>query len=38
MQYLKVRSRHGWSPWPAYLLWPCLLAGVFSLVFGLFRL
>jgi len=38
MQYLKVRSRHDWSPWPAYLLWPCLLAGVIGLVFGLFRL
>jgi hypothetical protein len=33
--YLKVQSKHGWSPWPAYLIWPCLAAGVVSLLVGL---
>jgi hypothetical protein len=37
-KYLKVRSEHGWSPWPAYLLWPSLILGIVSLVVGLFRL
>jgi hypothetical protein len=36
--YLKVRAKHGWSPWPAYLLVPCFLLGIAALVFGLFRL
>ncbi len=35
-EYLEVRSRHGLSPWPVYLLWPCLGAGVVSLLVGLF--
>ena len=33
--YLKVQSKHGWSPWPVYLIWPCLAAGVVSLLVGL---
>jgi hypothetical protein len=33
--YLQVQSKHGWSPWPVYLIWPCLVAGVVSLVAGL---
>jgi hypothetical protein len=37
-QYLKLRTKHGWSPWPVYLFLPCLLAGIGLLVFGLFRL
>ena len=37
-RYLKVCANHGWSPWPAYLLAPCLLLGIAALVFGLFRL
>lgn len=37
-QYLKVRTKHNWSAWPVYLMWPCLGLGVFLLVFGLFRL
>ena len=35
-EYLKIRRRHGWSAWPAYLLWPCLALGIVSLVVGLF--
>jgi hypothetical protein len=35
--YREVRSRHGWSPWPVYLIWPCLVAGVVSLLVGLWR-
>lgn len=38
VQYLKVRKQYGWSPWPVYLLWPCLLGGVACLVVGLFQL
>jgi hypothetical protein len=37
-KYLKVRSQHGWSAWPVYLLWPSLILGVGSLVIGLFLL
>jgi hypothetical protein len=37
-QYLKVRAKHDWSPWPVYLFPPFLLAGIGLLVFGLFRL
>jgi hypothetical protein len=37
-EYLKLRRQYGWSPWPVYCLWPCLVAGIACLVFGLFRL
>jgi hypothetical protein len=37
-QYLKVRAKHGWSPWPVYMFLPCLLAGIALLIFGMFRL
>lgn len=36
--YLKVRANHGWSPWPAYLSWLSLIAGIALLVFGLLHL
>jgi hypothetical protein len=36
-EYLKIRAKHGWSPWPAYLVFPCMLAGIGLLVYGLFR-
>jgi len=35
--YLRVQSKHGWSPWPEVLIWPCLVAGVASLLVGLLR-
>ncbi|HUJ32154.1 MAG TPA: hypothetical protein VLY23_12795 [Candidatus Acidoferrum sp.] len=38
LEYLRVRAKHGWLPWPAYLIWPCLIAGAALLVFGLFHL
>jgi hypothetical protein len=37
-QYLKVRAKHSWSPWPAYLLIPCTVTGIGLLLFGLFYL
>jgi hypothetical protein len=37
-EYLRVRRRQGWSPWPAYLVWPSLVFGMVALVVGLFRL
>jgi hypothetical protein len=37
-EYLKVRRKYGWSPWPVYCLWPCLVGGIVCLVFGSFRL
>jgi hypothetical protein len=37
-EYLKIREKHGWSPWPVYLMGPCLLVGTCMLVVGLFRL
>jgi hypothetical protein len=36
--YLKARSKHGWSAWPAYLLWLCVVSGIILLIAGLFRL
>jgi hypothetical protein len=36
--YLKARSQHGWSAWPAYLVWLSGAAGMATLVVGLFRL
>lgn len=35
--YLEVRSQYGWSPWPVYLMWPCQIAGVLTLLVGLLR-
>ena len=37
-EYLKARKQHHWPAWPAYLVWPCLIAGIVLLVIGLFRL
>jgi len=25
--YLEARSRHGWSAWPAYAVWACVVSG-----------
>jgi hypothetical protein len=36
--YLKARSRHGWSAWPAYAVWACVVSGLMLLVAGLARL
>jgi len=33
-KYASVRGKHGWSPWPAYLVWPCLLGGIVLLAVG----
>lgn len=38
LDYLRLRRNHGWSPWPAYLIWPTLLAGIALLVTGVFKL
>ena len=35
--YLEVRSKFGWSPWPVYLMWPCQVAGVLTLLVGVLR-
>jgi len=37
-EYLRIRKQHGWSPWPAYLIWPCLLLGIAVLVIGVYRM
>jgi len=36
-QYLRIRTEQGWSPWPAYLIWPAGIVGVICLLVGLFR-
>jgi predicted benzoate:H+ symporter BenE len=36
--YLKARSKHGWSPWPAYAVWLCMVSGIALLIVGLSRL
>jgi hypothetical protein len=38
VQYLKVRAQHGWSPWPVYLLGPCVVLGIVIFILGLFWL
>lgn len=38
LQYLKVRAKHAWSPWPVYFLAPCAILGILALILGLFRL
>ena len=35
--YLAIRSKYGWSPWPAYLMWPCQISAVLLLLVGLLR-
>ncbi len=37
-EYLRVRAKHGWSPWPVYLIGPCMLFGLLALIFGLIHL
>ncbi len=37
VQYLKVRAKHGWSPWPVYLLGPCFVLGIIVLLLGFLR-
>jgi hypothetical protein len=34
VRYLKLCKSKGWSPWPAYLLIPALIAGVVLLATG----
>jgi predicted benzoate:H+ symporter BenE len=36
--YLRAASKYGWSPWPAYAVWLCLVSGIVLLVAGLIRL
>jgi hypothetical protein len=36
--YLRVRSQYGWSPWPAYLVWPTAIAGWVLFIVGVTRL
>ncbi len=33
---LKVRRQHNWSPWPVYLMWPCLAFAIVLRVLGMF--
>jgi hypothetical protein len=37
-KYLEIRSQHGWSPWPVYLLWPSIILGIVGLLIGLIGL
>lgn len=37
-EYLRIRKQWGWSLWPAYLIWPCLFAGIVVLIVGVSRL
>jgi hypothetical protein len=37
-EYLRIRKRRGWSPWPVYLMWPCLISGIVLLIVGVSRL
>lgn len=33
-EYLKVRAKYRWSPWPVYLLWTALLFGLVLFLVG----
>ena len=35
--YLKARSQHGWSAWPAFAVWACVASGLVLLAAGLAR-
>jgi hypothetical protein len=37
-EYLRIRQQRGWSPWPVYLMWPCLIVGIVLLIVGVSRL
>ena len=34
-EYLKVRTKYGWSMWPIYLLWSTLISGIGLFIAGL---
>jgi hypothetical protein len=34
LEYLRIRQKYGWSPWPAYLTWPCLVTGCVLVILG----
>jgi hypothetical protein len=36
--YLRVRKQRGWSPWPAFFIWPCFVLGFVALALGFSRL
>lgn len=37
-EYLRNRTKYGWSAWPAYLMWALLVSGLSLFVIGVFRL
>jgi hypothetical protein len=37
-EYLRIAKKRGWSPWPVYLMWPCLIVGIVLLIVGVSRL
>jgi hypothetical protein len=37
LEYLKIRSQHGWSRWPVYLILPCFLLGFALVAIGMLR-
>jgi len=36
--YLRLGPQYGWSPWPAYLVWPIAIAGWALFFFGVTKL
>jgi hypothetical protein len=36
--YLRNRTKYGWSAWRAYLVWPLLVGGLALFVIAVFRL
>lgn len=35
--YLRVCKQQGWSPWPAYFVWPSYILGAVLLIFGMLQ-
>ena len=36
--YMRLRPKYGWSPWPAIVIWPLLISGLVLFVMGVFKL
>jgi len=38
VDYLRNKTKYGWSAWPAYFVWPLLVGGLVLFVIGVFKL
>ena len=38
VDYLRLSTKHGWSRWPAYVIWPILIGGLVLFSVGVLNL